>query len=40
MHDRLRVFLNLKTTDPELDRDSKTVDECFVLGDIVGGGEV
>ena len=38
--DELRVTSNVEAPDPELDDDAESIDEGFILGDVVGGGEV
>jgi hypothetical protein len=40
IHDQLRVSLDLEVVDPELDSDSETVDQGFVLGGVVRCREV
>jgi hypothetical protein len=40
IHDQLRVSPDLKALNPELDGDSKAVDQGFVLGGVVRCWEV
>jgi hypothetical protein len=40
VHDQLRVTADLEALDPELNSDSETVDQGFVLGGVVHCGEV
>jgi hypothetical protein len=40
IHDEFRISSDLETTDPELDRYSDSVDERFILSDVVGVWEM